>query len=436
MDRIRVLIVSYYFPPAAGGGVQRVLAWAKYLPRYGVDVDVLAPDDPGWLQQGGLEPPPGVKVHRARNRSPRAVVPGQELARRRGLRRIVRRIALQPRRLLFPDIHIGWSIAAVPEGRRAVRERGIDVVLSSSPPKTTHVIAARVAARAGIPWVADYRDSWLDLPHLRLDKTAVRIRHALDVRYANRLMRRARTATTVSEPLAADLRRRHPWLDVHALPNGFDFEQETDLPEPPPLAGGVGRGERFVVSYTGNFFGRQSPQTFLRAVAQLLGRRPELTDRMVVRFIGQLKPADHRLIDGYPPLQRVVERLDFLPHREILAEQRAADVLFLYVAPGRGSQGVYTGKVFEYVAAQRPILALVPADNVCAELVQAAGTGTVIDPDDETGTAAALEAQIDDWLANGRPEPQVPREVLERISREHQVAALADLLRGVVTDTA
>src|SRR5215207_7330881 len=431
MDRLRLLIVSYHFPPAAGGGVQRVLGWAKYLPRHGVDVEVLAPDDPGWFQRGGVEAPDGTVVHRSRNRGPTSVLPEREVAARGGMRRLARKASLQPRRLLFPDIHVGWSLSAIPAGRRIIREQGIDAVLSTSPPRTTHRIAAALSRDGGVPWVADYRDSWLDPPHLRVDRPAVRAHHALDVRYANRLMRQASLITTVSEPLAADLRRRHPERSVEIIPNGVDLERLETLPEAPPLVSGAPREDRFVVSYTVNFFGRQSPQTFLAGLEALLERRPELADHLAVRFVGQLKAQDHARIDGNEQLCRVVERVDFLPWAEVLAEQRAADLLFLYVAPGRGSGGVFTGKVFEYVAAARPILALVPHDNVAAQLVRDAGTGIVVDPEDIPAIADALEREFDEWAGRGRHDPVVPGPVLESISREPQAARLAELLRGL-----
>src|SRR5690606_21715064 len=123
-----------------------------------------------------------------------------------GIRRVLRRIALQPRRLAVPDIHRRWRGPAVRAARaeaarlQAAGEPGFDVVLSSSPPETTHLAAHDVAAALGVPWVADFRDSWLDLPHLRMSSWLVRRKHRRNVRLATKLLRRAAAATTVSEP--------------------------------------------------------------------------------------------------------------------------------------------------------------------------------------------------------------------------------------------
>ena len=432
---MRALIVSYYFPPAGGGGVQRVLKWAQYLPQHGVDVDVLAPDTSGWLQEdASLEIPDSVTVHRARNRSPKTRRPAEELAGLSGPRRMLHRAALQPRRLLYPDIHAGWTIAAAPRGIQVVAERGIDVVISTSPPKTCHVIARRIARATGVPWIADFRDSWLDLPHLRLDNRAVQVRQAVNIRYATRLLSHAAAITTVSEPLARDLRRRHPEVPVHVITNGVDFAQLTSLPATEPLLRDAQRADRWVISYTGNFFGRQSPTTFLQALRDVIEAEPDRAASIVVRCVGGLRAADQELIASSPALREIVECVEFLPHDSVLAEQRAADMLFLYVAPGRGSEGIYTGKAFEYVASGRPILALAPSNNVAAQLVRDANAGIVVDPEDVASIANALRTEHDRWKAHGRaPTRELDAEVRAAISREHQALHLAELVQQVAT---
>ena len=425
---MRILLVSYYFPPAAGGGVQRVLKWAKYLPQFGVEVDVLTPDDPGWIDSGGgLEVPPGTTVHRTRNRSPRSLKPNEELLGTRGVRRLFKRAVLLPRRLLVPDMHVGWALSAVPAGCRIVAERKIDLIVSTSPPETGHLVAARIARRTGVPWIADFRDSWLDLPHLRTDRALVRLKHAVNTRLARRLFARAQAATTVSEPLAADLRRRFPQLPVHVISNGVDLDDLEGL----PIVRESGDG-RFLMLYTGNFFGRQSPATFLEALAALLQRRPELRELVSMRFVGGLKPGDAARIDGDELLASCVERVAFLDYRDVLAWQAAADLLFLYVAPGPGSAGVFTGKVFEYIAAGRPILALAPADNVAAQLVLEADAGEVVDPADVAAIGVALERAVDAWREGGTPTLTPPVQVMDRISRAGQARALAELVRATL----
>jgi glycosyltransferase involved in cell wall biosynthesis len=223
---------------------------------------------------------------------------------------------------------------------------------------------------------------------------------------------------------------------VHVIENGIEH---TDVARAAPRADGYREHERFVVLYSGNFFGRQSATSMLAATEQLLERRPDVSDTFTLRFIGGLKPADRARIEHSPSLTSAVDHVDFLRHDDVLAHQRAADLLYLYVAPGAGSRGVFTGKVFEYVAARRPVLALVPADNVCVELLEAAGStvqlgGARVDPDDVTAIADALESAYDAWAASdprARVDVQVPEAVLTRIDRDTGACQLADVLRSV-----
>ncbi len=445
---MRVLLVTYYFPPAGGGGVQRVLSWCRHLSAQGIEVTVVAPDEPHWVQHDTTLVIPGdIQVLRTPDPSPAAVIPRETLAQVRGVRRLLRRIALQPRRFAVPDIHRPWRRHAVAAVRAEARRRAEageptwDVVVSSSPPETTHLVAHDVARELGIPWVADYRDSWLDLPHLRMSSLLVRWKHRANRRLATRLMRRASGATTVSEPLARDLRSRHPGLEVTVLENGIE---PADVSRAHARADGFRDVGRFVVAYTGNFFGRQSAASFLAGLERAIATDAALRADVLVRFVGGLKPHE---LDRARAFGDVVEHIPFLRHDDVLAQQRAADLLLFYVAPGRGSQGVYTGKVFEYVAARRPVLALSPPDNVATALLADAGAtavggGARVDPDDVDAIRAAL---LDAWRrwcdAGGReggrtPDIDVPADMLRRIDRADVARRLVTAVEAVARDHA
>lgn len=438
---MRVLLVTYYFPPAGGGGVQRVLSWCRHLGEHGIDVTVVAPEAPKWVDvDTTLVVPANVDVIRTPDPSPEAVIPRDVVAAARGpLAKLRARAALQPRRFAIPDIHRRWRAPAVRCVLDAARDGARwDVVVSSSPPETTHLVAHDIAAALGVPWVADFRDSWLDLPHLRLDSALVRWKHARQVRLATRVLALASAATTVSAPLANDLRGRHPGLPIHVLENGVEFDQVDRARD---RADGFRDAGRFVVAYTGNFFGRQSPASFLEALERAVAAEPAFGDDAIIRFVGGMKPADEERIAASAALARVVERERFLRHDDVLAHQAAADLLLLYVASGRGSQGVYTGKVFEYVAARRPVLALAPHDNVCVELLATAGAtdpargGARVEPDDVAAICDALLTAWRTWRDAGGPaggrvaNVDVTPAVRDRIDRGAIAARLADVLR-------
>ena len=266
---MRILLVSLYWPPAGGPGVQRPLKLAGHLTGLGFDVHVLAPDDPKWVHRdASLRVPEGVTVHRARNLGPRARIPGHELYGRRGLDRLRRRATITARGLLAPDASVLWNATAIPAALRLVRRERIDVVLTTSPPGSVHLVGAAVRARGRARWVADLRDGIVGHAHRRRE---IRGEPAL----ARLVARRADAVVAASAGVAEGMERFAPGVTVHVVENGCDFDDFEGLV--------YRRGERFRITHTGSFFGRRSPQAFLEAL--------ERTDGDVVaRFVGGLPP--------------------------------------------------------------------------------------------------------------------------------------------------
>jgi glycosyltransferase involved in cell wall biosynthesis len=426
---MRVLIVSFYFPPAGGGGVQRVLKLCRHLPELGVEVDVLAPDDPKW---GAVDPglaagiPPTTTVHRARYRGPsHAQTPAARLAAAHGVRALGVRAALLGRSLLLPDPEIAWFADAVRAGTRAVREREIDVVLSTSPPNSSHVITAAIARRTGVPHVADFRDSWLANPHRRYERRSVRAKRAVEGRIARAALRRVAAVSAVTPSIAEEAAAlAPPGTPVRVVANGCDFDEFDGL--------AYVRGERMRIVHAGSFFGQRTPRPFLGAFAALLRERPELRGRLQAVFLGELRPADRGWALGLGLADALLLE-GFRPHAEALAAMRAADVLLLLVprAGGRGLS-VVSGKVYEYLAAQRPILALVPPEGDAAALLRDTGSAWIADPDDESEILAALRLASEAWLANALEERRLSPEWRERLDRRTRARELAELLREAV----
>jgi len=430
---MRILIVSFYFPPAGGGGVQRVLKLCAHLPELGVEVDVLAPDDPKWSAvDPGLaaEIPDATVVHRARYRGPsHAQTPAARLAAAHGVRALGVRAALLGRRVLLPDPEIAWFADAVRTGTRAVRERAIDVVLSTSPPNSVHVIGAAIARRGGVPHVADFRDSWLANPHRRYERRSVRAKSAVEARVARASLRRIAAVSAVTPAIAEEAAALAPaGTDVRVIANGCDFEEFDGLD--------YARGGRMRIVHAGSFFGQRTPRPFLRAFAALLRDRAHLAGRLQAVFLGELRPADREWALGLG-LGDALALDGFRPHAEALAAMRAADVLLLLVprASGRGLS-VVSGKVYEYLAAERPILALVPPEGDAATLLRDTGSAWIADPDDERGILDALGRAVDAWLGDTLEQRRLSPEWRDRLDRRTRARELAALLRDVVSPSA
>jgi glycosyltransferase involved in cell wall biosynthesis len=408
---MKVLLVTLYFPPAGGGGVQRPLKFATHLPELGIETHVLAPDDPKWIHRDDQLPPPTLAwVHRVRFIGPTGRKPAEELHGTMGLERYTRQVGLFGRRLLLPDENVTYNLTAIPAAIRIAREEGIDVVLTTSPPPSIHFIGAAVKRATGARWVADLRDSIVANPHRDAARLAVRVKEQGVQAVASLVARQADAVVTVSDAISEEMRARTPRGPVLTIANGSDFEDFAGLE--------YERGDRFRITHAGSFFGKRDPRPFLTALSRV--------DGVTARFVGDFRAADREWADA------IMDRIELVPyasHRRALELQRGSDALLLLIpdADGRG-RGVLSGKVFEYLAAERPILAVVPPDGAAAALIEEAGAGVVVAPDDIDGIERELVALRDRWRAGSLDGSPLDDEWRTRLDRRTRVQELADLL--------
>jgi glycosyltransferase involved in cell wall biosynthesis len=415
---VKLLLVSLYFPPAGGGGVQRPLKFATHLPAHGIETHVLAPDDPKWVHvDPELELPTQAWVHRVRYVGPSGRKPAEELYGLQGVELAVRKARLTGRRLLVPDENVTWNVTAIPAAIRIVRSEGIDVVLTTSPPNSVHLIGAAVKRATGVRWIADLRDSVVAHPHRAAERLAVRAKELASRGVARVVARSADAIVAVSEAIADEARALGPRAPVVTIANGCDFDDFAGLEHRP--------SDRFRITHAGSFFGKRTPRPFLQALAA------SGLDDVVARFVGDFRSADR----DWAALLELGDRLElhaYASRRRALALQRDSEALLLLIpeAGGRG-RGVLSGKVFEYLAAERPILAAVPPDGAAAALIRETGAGVVAAPDDVDAIRKALADLVGRWRAgrlDGTPLSPADR---ERLSRAARVEELAELVRSV-----
>lgn len=411
--------MTLYFPPAGGGGVQRPLKLAQYLPALGIETHVLAPDDPKWVHRDpDLRVPTQAWVHRARYLGPRHRKPAEELrAAAGGVERALVQAQVTARRLLVPDASVTWNVTAIPAAIRLARREGIEVVLTTSPPGSVHLVGAAVKRATGARWLADLRDPLVANPHRRSDTAAARARQATNARLARLVARQADAISCVSDAIAEEVRALGARGIVRTIPNGCDFDDFAGL-EYRPAA-------RFRITHAGSFFGRRDPRPFLQALA-------DSGLDLVARFVGDFRSSDRAWAESLGLGDRL-ELVPYAPRAEALRLQRDSEALLLLIpdAGGRG-RGVLSGKVFEYLAAGRPILAAVPPDGAAAALLRETGAGVVVAPDDVAGIRAALESLHARFRDGGLPAVELPEDVRARLSRRARVEETADLLREIV----
>jgi len=409
-----------YFPPAGGGGVQRPLKLAQYLPALGIETHVLAPDDPKWVHEDAdLRVPTQAWVHRVRYVGPRSVKAAEALREAEGgFQRALVQAGLGSRRLLVPDTSVTWNLTAIPAALRIVRQEGIDVVVTTSPPGSVHLVGAAVQRAAGVRWVADLRDPLVANPQRRADSVATRAKQSTNAQLARLVARRADAISAVSETIADEMRALEPKGPLRTIANGCDFDDFAGLE--------YRFAPRFRITHAGSFFGRRDPRPFLRALAD---------SRLdaVARFVGDFRTSDADWAATLG-LDDRLELVGYASHAQAVGLERDSEALLLLIpdADGRG-KGVLSGKVFEYLAAGRPILAVVPPDGAAADLIRETGSGVVVAPDDVDGIRAALEDLHERFRNGGLPPVELPEEVRERLSRRARVEEMAALLQETVS---
>jgi glycosyltransferase involved in cell wall biosynthesis len=423
MSSRKLLMMINFFPPAGGGGVYRPLSFVKYLSRTGWGITVVTPK-PGefWINDPSLERqiPAGVRVIRTGSLSASRIL-GNLRGRRAGARssggfELMRRAGES---FLLPDTYTGWRPFAVSEALRLCRNERFDALYSTSPPDSTHLAALKVARRTGLPWLADFRDPWISL-YLRDPVSAVH-RSILEG-MERRVEHGADTIVVTTRWQQDELSRSVPSCNVVRIPNGYDEEDFTSEPQRPP-------GGPLLITHCGMLtLGRRS-RVFLEGFSRFLTAVPEANGRIRVEFIGARESANEDL-EGFDGIGKCVVFEDNMPHTECIERERRSHVLLLIKHDDPRYNGLVPGKLYEYIGARRPVLALAPPGEA-ADLVRNLRRGEVAGPGDAGEVATALRriysAYRDGTLESAydlSPRPEFSRRAAaESLARELELIA-------------
>jgi glycosyltransferase involved in cell wall biosynthesis len=417
--RRRLLIITYYSPPDTSVGGARWAAMSEWLRQMGHEVTILTsrasgslPDDGPWLRRTG------------------------DLAAADRLRVLLKRGTLDSTRagaivqtpapslftdVLVPDEHLlTWVSGAVASARRLVRERAVDCVVSSGPPNSVHLLPFALG-RHRPAWIGDFRDGWRFEPLRAPWPTSAQDR--LDAYLERRVVASAEAVIGATRPIADDLRGRLGANSRH-VPNGWNpaLDSRTQPTRRAELA-----SQCLNIVHTGTLSGSwgRDPAPLLAALRRLAENHPERASRLRLVLAGRLTTEEQCLL-AESGVERIVEHVGRLDRDAVHALQREADVLLLITSPVHTSEA--TGKLFEYLGAGRPIIALA-ANNEAARIVRETGTGVTVGPYDVEGIEAALNSALDGTLAAAyaprgldayiypRPAEQVAELVEEAIAR-------------------
>jgi glycosyltransferase involved in cell wall biosynthesis len=429
IEKRRVLVIAYYFPPMGLSGVQRTLKFVKYLPELGWSPTVLTVEPRGYLAMDDslLED----LDERAVNVIRTAVAgPGRFFGRKEIVkfpsefrRKLMSRISDT---LFIPDNKIGWRRKAVAAAIAAHEKTPFDLIFATAPPFTDFLVGADVKAQIGKPLVLDYRDPWFDYP-FKFYPTPY---HSWSTkRLEGQALRASSHVITTNRRVKELLIQRYPFLgyhDVDIIPQGFDPQDIEEARQNP-------EGTRFKrapngvmrLCYAGVFWEDRKPDSVLQALQQIFRENPELRGKIEASFIGNFREENVKLV-AQLGLEDSVKVHGYLPHRECVRHLLASDLLWVIVGDGVGSPG----KTYEYIGTGKPILGLAPEGFLKAAIEEAGGK--VVPPQDVEGVKKAI-LQFHEAFRNGNLKG-ADAEVITKYDRRNLTAKLARIFESLYVD--
>lgn len=443
-----MLIVSYVFPPMAAVGGYRVIKFCKFLPRFDwVPVVLTVKEGFNYAYDYSLldDIDPSLNVYRSHNFEPlvwwdrhrsghtfdadeasagdpeigKAKRTGVKISLSRGYRNYIRKM------ISIPDTCNFWVPFGILTGLHAVRKEKVDVIFSTSPPASAHLVAYVLSKITGLPLVVDLRDLWTQNESYEL-KDLPRAGRRFDRYLEKAVFRRARAIITTTDTFGDMVRESNPFVNraaIRTITNGLDPDDFAGIKFP------KAKNYRFTILHLGSLYGYRDPGFFLGAVRRWLERNPEVRDKASINFIGNT-PGFEKLVEA-ERLTDVVSFVRHIPHGEVLQKLWEADLLLLILGFNDSVRGVIPAKLFEYVSTGQPILGLVPKGEA-ERIINRCQNGKAITNPDAEEMCSFLNDQYHKWTNSPRgkePSFTLPPE----FDRCHLTGSLAKILDEIVT---
>lgn len=419
----KVLIITYYWPPSGGSGVQRCLYFVKYLRQFGYEPIVYTVSNgeyPAIDETLVKEIPEGVEVIKSEIWEPYQLYKkftGQQkdqklkplLVTEKKKNQVAHKISTWIRGNFFiPDARKFWIKPSILKLTDYLQKNPVDLILSSSPPQSVHLIALALKKQFNLPWVADFRDPWTKISYYD-DLMLMNWADKKHKRLEKEVLETADIATTVSwscqQGFESIVNRK-----VEVITNGFD-----DTIQMPNMAPDK---DFFTISYTGTLSRDRNPTIIWEGLQELISEQPELNNRLRIRFIGDI---DDSIFETFEKLgiRHLAERVGYVKHHQVFEYLASSDLLLLIGIPN--DKGVLTGKLFEYLFSKKPILSIGPNQGDIETILNETKAGVNVDFEEKIAFKQALKKFINQ-PKEGR---SINLEVLEKFTRRSLTGQLA-----------
>lgn len=419
---MKVLIITYYWPPAGGSGVQRWLKFVKYLQDFDIEPIVYTVDNANYPKEDiTLEQqiPKNIKVIKQPIWEPTNVLFWKEKKNQKkdisnttsnGLLSFVRG------NFFIPDPKIFWVKPSVKYLQQYLKFNKVDVVISTGPPHSMHLIAQRLKEKTGVKWLADFRDPWSDLYYNKEFKQLAFAKNK-NKKLENSVFKNADCILTVSNSLQKEFKKNAERVEV--ITNGFDDEVLSKTNQP--------LDTNFSISYIGLLPKQSNPKLFFKVLRKLCFNNPDFKNALKLNFIGDISDEVKFEIQKYN-LQELTSFKSYVPHQKAIEFQKRAQVLLLLIPNVEKSEGILTGKLFEYLTAKRPILAIGSEKGDLSQILKNTKAGAIFNYNNEIGLEKEI-MRLYNQFKDGVLE--VKSKNIEQYHRKNLTKQLANIIKSL-----
>lgn len=428
----KVFIISYYWPPSGGAGVQRWLKFAKYLPQFGWTPIIYTPENPeapstdnSLLTDIGedieviktpiWEPYTFYKKFTGKKKAEKI---NAGFIKEKSTNQFLENISTFIRGNFFiPDARKFWIRPSVKFLKEYLIENKVDVIISTGPPHSMHLIALQLKKQLGIKWIADFRDPWTNIDFysdLKLTQKSDKKHKRLE----KEVVSNADCVISVGNTLSSELLELGA-NKVETITNGYDTD---DIPAKEPLL-----FEKFTIVHLGSINKDRNHKVFWDVIKRLIDDNPELKDKVEVKFIGKVDVSIFEQINKLDLISNFTHH-EYIAHDRVIIELMKSHLLYLPINNTPNAKGILTGKFFEYLASKRPILAIGLVESDIADILNSTKAGSIFDFNDFEG----LYNYMDQMLNNYKNERSKIIDVdISAYSRKNLTGKLSDLLNNI-----
>jgi hypothetical protein len=382
----KVLIITYYWPPSGGAGVQRWLKFSKFLPEYGWEPIILTvdPDFASYPQIDNslnAEIPKDAKIYRTKTfevyniyrKLSNSEVPYGGFSNEQKQSFVQKTARFIRGNFFIPDPRKGWNKYAIKKAKALIKEHDISTVITTSPPHSTQLIGLKLKKELNVKWIADLRDPWTDIYYYS-DLRHLNITSKIDKKLELKVLETSDSVITVSDGVRNIFHgkiKNQPIINV--ITNGFD-EDDFKVNKKAEI------NKDLVITYTGTISEKYDLSTFIQALRQLIN---ESGIKLILRFIGSVPAAVRKQIEENIGVQHV-NFVGYVPHQVSIEQLFTSDLLLLVIPKTKNNDGIITGKIFEYLAVKKPIICLGPINGDAAKIIRECNSGETFDYNDFT----------------------------------------------------